>query len=566
MGKKISFILILFALSSLILATPSGRTEQELISDGKVVDARVPADGQTGKVSMDFESASLKDILKAFSRQTGISFIANDTIENKKITVFLNGVSIKEALSSILDANGFLYEKQEGNVYLIKPGGKAAIRTITKVYRLNYIQVYKMSLPSEPTASTSNITIIGQPAIAEAGSTAFSTANAPAASEPTSGKAGQAKNIIEVIRSLMSRYGKIVADRRNNSLIITDIPDVFENIEQTIKQLDVEPIQIMIQAEIIETTTDALKRIGLEYGSSSYLAKITYTGQSSTSKPSFPTPFPFTENFIKDVYNTNLAASGLFKYGIINISDTDIVLKALAQDDDTKYLSRPRIMTINNESAIISVSANTAIGITSSSVTQTGQSITTAERAETGIVLKVTPQVNDKGDIFMFIEPSVARAQASAFFSTQFMDPSYRSSSSTVMVRDGDTVVVGGLIQSNNFKTTRKIPILGDIPILGEPFKSRYREAVDTELLIFITPHVVKKRDLEYIVPEKMTDREYMIKDVMDRYSAQTADRKNAMGDRQGQKNSKDREEAMNKALVNYSKGAAGAGPKKGIG
>jgi type II secretory pathway component GspD/PulD (secretin) len=196
----------------------------------------------------------------------------------------------------------------------------------------------------------------------------------------------------------------------------------------------------------------------------------------------------------------------------------DFVLKLLAQDSDTKYLSRPKIMTINNEPAIIKVSANTAIGTNNTSVSQTAQNITTAERAETGIILKVTPQVNDNGDIFMFIEPSVSRAVPSTL-SASFYDPSYRSAASTVMVRDMDTVVVAGLIETNNFKTTRKIPFLGDIPLIGEAFKSKYNKTEDTELLMFITPRVIKKRDAEIITPPNMSDRGYMIDKTLAQYT-----------------------------------------------
>lgn len=558
---------VLTCLPLIFFAVAAGYAENNIGADKSEMSGTV-SQGKTGRVSMDFENTALKNVLKAFSRQTGISFIANDIIESKKVTVFLNDVSIENALASILEANGLLYERQEGNVYLIKPAGKDVIKTITKVYKLCYLSVYKMAGKDEAMgATTSSMTVIGSPAIAEAGSIATSTANAPAPSPASSGESG--KTIIDVVRSLMSKYGRIVPDRRNNSLIITDIPDVFPGIEKTIKELDVEPLQIMIQAEIVETTTSALKRIGLEYGNATYLAKITYTGSSSSSEgkasttnPTFPTAFPFTENFIKDVYNTSLAASKMFSYGTIRVSDTDIVLKMLAQDEDTKYLSRPKIMTLNNEMAIIKIGANTAVGKTSSSVTQTGETISTAERSVTGITLKVTPQVNEKGDIFMNIEPSVSRAKASAFFSTEFMDPSYRSAMSTVMVRDGETIVVGGLIEADDTKATRKIPILGDIPIVGVLFTSRSKTREDTELLIFISPHIVKKRDTEYITPKELAEREYMMQETLNRHSSEYLRKKESEEEAKTKRSAGSAESAMDAALQNYSSGGRQAGTR----
>ncbi len=558
--KKISSAVALLMSCAMLL--PEGYADETSRPNGDVSVSENPASNRKGTVSLDFENADLKNVLKAFSMQTGINFIASDVIENKKITVFLSNVSIESALISILEANGLLYEKQAGNVYLIKPTGKGNIKTITKVFKLNYLQVYKMSEAMGATGTTSNITIIGQPAIAAAGSTSSEPANTPSEGEGQAGGAGQAKNIMDIVHSLMSKYGVIVADRRNNSMIVTDIPDVFESIEAVIKKLDVEPIQVTIQAEIVETTTSALKRIGMEYGSETQLAKVTYTGASSTQggassaqSPQIPVPFPFTQSYIKDTFNQTLAGSGLFKYGTLSIADIDIVLKLLAEDTDTKFLSRPNIMTLNNEPAVIKVSANEAIGSNNSSVAQTGQSISTAERAETGVILKVTPQVNDKGDIFMFIEPSVSRTVQSTL-STNFLNPSYRTSANTVMIHDMDTVVVAGLIQTNNSKTIRKIPFLGDIPILGEAFRSRFKKGEDTELLIFVTPHIVQHRDAEYVTPREASNRGYMIEKTLERYMEDAREKAEA-GKDDGYRFATDaalkREDAIAKSLQKYS-------------
>lgn len=462
------------------------------------------------RISMDFENAALKDMLKAFSRQAEVNFIASDIIEGKVITVYLNNVSIEEALSSILEANGLGYEKQEGNVYLIKPAGTAAIRTITRVYRLDYIQVYDMTLQTEGEGFISTAELTGEASAAS--NSATTSMIRPAGNE-------EAKNIITVIKSLLSTHGKVVANKRTNSLVITDIPGSFQAIEKTIKELDVEPIQIMIQAEIIETTTTALKRIGVEYGSLTQTAGFTYGDLVAN------TTFPLTANFVQDLFRGVLGGTGdattspdNFTWGTLTAADTAIVLKLISTDDDTKYLSRPRILTINNEPAIIKVSANTSIGVNTVNLSETQQTIETAERVETGVVLKAIPQVNDKGDIFMYLEPSIARAAISTFFSSQFMDPQVRSASSTVMVRDGETIVIAGLIKTDNFKTIRKIPFLGDIPVLGEIFKSGYKQTEDTEILIFVTPHIVKKRGDEYVIPEHVLERERIIRDTLERY------------------------------------------------
>jgi len=330
--KKIRIAIVLsLVLAGIVLCRESAASE--------IVNGVLPKTDD--KVSMDFESADLKSVLKAFSMQTGINFIASDVIENKKVTVFLSRVSIKLALASILEANGLLYEMQGDNVYLIKPNGQALTKMVTKIFKLNYLQVSSMALAKDPMSGSSNVTIIG-------------SASAVAAPPASKGPAGATNsNIVNIIQSLMTSSGKIVADIRNNSLVITDSPSIFPTIEATLKKLDVEPVQIMITAEIIETSTTALKRIGLEYGGEDSIITATYTAAT------LPTGIPFTESFIKDTYGQNLLNTGnpasipAFQYGTLSLGNTQIVLKLLATDSDTKYLSRPNIMTLNNETAII---------------------------------------------------------------------------------------------------------------------------------------------------------------------------------------------------------------------
>ncbi|MBL7157736.1 MAG: secretin and TonB N-terminal domain-containing protein [Candidatus Omnitrophica bacterium] len=519
---KIKFYIVLASLVFL-MTEPTGYT-QELTGIGPPPDEAIAGDAgqiismEERKVSLDFENAELKDILKAFSRQTGANFIASEVIEGKKVTVYLSNVSVDEALSSILKSNGLVYEKQKGDVFLIKPSGTEAIKTVIKVIKLDYIQAYSLVMPAEAVgfASTGGafpITEVG--GSPEGGGLASS-----AASGMPQGTEG--KSIIDIVSSLLTKYGKVIADKKTNSLIITEIPENIKIIEDIIKELDVEPPQIMIQAEIVETTTSALKRIGMEYGSLTETLGFKYglvTGSDETQRLQTPVGFPFPEWFIKQTFDSQLLSNAaLFNYGTLTANDTEVILKLISNDEDTKYLSRPKIMTVNNQPAIIKVSANTAIGVESTTIGEGDQVLSKAERVETGIVLKVTPQANAKGQIFMYLEPSVSRAQTSTFFSTQFLDPQVRSASSTVLVQDGDTVVIGGLIKTDNYKTIRKVPFLGDIPFFGEAFKSSYKKVDDTELLIFVTPHIVKKRGDQYIMPPEVAERDRAIRDTLERY------------------------------------------------
>jgi type II secretory pathway component GspD/PulD (secretin) len=135
-----------------------------------------------------------------------------------------------------------------------------------------------------------------------------------------------------------------------------------------------------------------------------------------------------------------------------------------------------------------------------------------AERVETGVSLKVTPQVNtEEGVITMLIEPSVSEAVIGGTFDgTTFKDPETRSAKTTVRLRDGETIVIGGLIRKKSSETIKKIPLLGDIPGLGVLFRHRERtEPNDRELVVFITPHIIKEAEARLAeLPEKVTPEE----------------------------------------------------------
>jgi MSHA biogenesis protein MshL len=161
-------------------------------------------------------------------------------------------------------------------------------------------------------------------------------------------------------------------------------------------------------------------------------------------------------------------------------------------------------MTLSNETAEIRIATNEAIGVTTTSEASTATTTATPERSETGVILRVTPQVNpDTGEITMFVFPKVAEATAgneftSAGESYQFRDPEERSTKSVVRVKDGDTVVLGGLIRNEFLNQRSGLPVLQDIPFIGalfrhtggtsgSPDKNKQRE-----LLVFITPRIVK--------------------------------------------------------------------------
>ena len=439
MIKKKKLVLVIswavFLLFSLSFSSSPAQSESEL-----------PA------ISMDFQDADLRDVLKVFSQQAGLNFIAGENVKERKVTLYLDKVSVQDALNTIISANNLTYEQEkDSRIFVVKEWGKPEIETVTRIFPLQYARVRGYE---------------------------FAEGDEEEEEEKT--------NIQEVIENIVSEYGRVIGDSRSNSLIVTDVPSQFPKIEKTINELDVRLSQVMIEAEIIEASLETIDKLGIEWGSADAGQLFQGAGSARTTK------WPFMDK--GEGVGTAGVVDGLYM-GYLSAIPLGGTLAMLAKDTDSRILARPKILTLNNETAEIAITADTAIA----SITETSsaegiatQSIT-AERVETGITLKVTPHINRKGEITMAIEPSVINTKQSAYFAN-FVDPYTRSVRTTVTIRNGETLIIGGLINSEDSKIARKVPFLGDIPLLGNIFRKKDDNSSDKELIIFITPHLVKEQ------------------------------------------------------------------------
>lgn len=174
-------------------------------------------------------------------------------------------------------------------------------------------------------------------------------------------------------------------------------------------------------------------------------------------------------------------------------------LQFIATQTDARTLARPRILTLNNETAQIEISTDQAISITSTTVGTSGSlntASTTPERVTTGVVLKVTPQANLlTREVTMAVSPKVVDVilsqVQSASTGPQIYDPETRGSDSILKLRDGQTMVIGGLLRNQDSKTITKLPFLGDLPLIGSAFRSTSTTSNERELIIFLTPHII---------------------------------------------------------------------------
>ncbi len=421
------------------------------------------------RISMDFKNAPLNDVLKIFSQQSGLNFIASSEIAEKTVNLYLDNVPVEEALERILAANSFTYELQPGsNIFIVKSVEKPTKELITRVYPLKNATVSSSKLRS--TLSTS------EDKTASSSSTSSTTTTA----STTTG-------IIYAIKSLLTEDGSIIEDPRTNSLIVTDIPSIFPMIEQTIARLDIRIPQILIEVEMLDISKNTADLLGAKWGDS----PVDFKGAEQG------TLFPFNTDNITEGKGFTFSDPPLYKAGVISFSGLKFTLQFLRTQTDTKNLARPRILTLNNETAEIRIKTDEAIGLSSNTTSTEGTASSTeeAERVETGIFLKVTPQANIETDeITMAIEPKVIQAASGGKFGTQtFKDPEERGTKSILRVKDNDTIIIGGLLRTDVQETRTRVPFLGDIPFFGAAFRHKDKTEKERELVIFITPHIMKE-------------------------------------------------------------------------
>ncbi len=269
-----------------------------------------------------------------------------------------------------------------------------------------------------------------------------------------------------------SSIPSVVADVENNALLISTNAREYQRIEQILRQLDILPTQVFLEAVIAEVTlTDELKfglRWYLENGNNSLGLSDLASGAVTAAFPGF--------NW------THVA------------TDAQTALSALSSVTKVKVISSPNLMVINNQQAKLQVGDQVPTVTQTSSNTSSANAvvINTVEMKDTGIILSVTPRINSSGRVMLDIQQEVSNVIATTTSGIDSPTIQQRKISTRVVVHDGESLALGGLIQEKKSLNHRKVPVLGDIPLLGNAFKSKTDGINRTELIIFIRPRIVR--------------------------------------------------------------------------
>jgi general secretion pathway protein D len=313
---------------------------------------------------------------------------------------------------------------------------------------------------------------------------------------------------------VLSKDVSVVADKATNTLIITADRDDYKTIEGVIRQLDVPRPMVYIEALIMEVSVNKNFNIGVEWRGLKDVGNASLEGLGSNATGVGMAGFT-GQSIIPQISSTTGAVSmpAGFSLGVIGagIQIGDIlfpnigaVLQAYQKDSDVSILSTPQILTLNNEEAEINVGKNvpyiTRSDTSATATTVYGQSY---EYKDVGVILKITPNINEEQFVRLKIDQQVTKLTGEQ---TSTPTTLKRTAKTTVVVKDNETVVIGGLIDDSTSVDTYQVPCLGDIPLLGWLFKSMVKGREKSNLFIFITPHIVRNQDEAAAIYKKKLD------------------------------------------------------------
>jgi len=420
-------------------------------------------------VSLDYDSADVRDILSWMASKAGFNIIYTNDVAGV-VTLRLNNVPFDEAFKTVLNLKGLATE-QVGNSILriatpqVLLAERQQALPVTRIFSINYT------------------------------------------------KAEELKTQVDSVMSAEGRKGVTTADKNNNVLIVTDTPGGIETMARLIRQLDQRPKQVLIEAKLVEVSLNNSFNLGIQwsaYGADNGRVNgkpgINYVGSGTKLPDEFTGPLnpsglgtgiPQPLAGGGGGTGVNLPASviyGAFRFGRIASNYMfDSTLSAAAQKSKVKVLSDPKVATLNNKEATINIT--TQIPYTTTETTQTVPPISTTKVTylTVGIMLTVTPTINGDGRVSLKIKPSVSQPSATiAAVAGGAPGIDMRSADTTVLIKDGETVVIGGLIHDSISEGFFKVPLLGDIPIAGWLLKKKTTSRDRMELLIFVTPRILE--------------------------------------------------------------------------
>ena len=457
-----------------------------------VVDLNAP-------VTLDIKGMDILDVLKIISLRSGLSIAASPLVRGK-VTFFLKDVSAWDAFEILVAANNLAYEKR-GSIINVMTNREYEDKYGKPFYDLRVFKKYSLkNAKAEMLGKTirelkskigkvivddysNSIIVLDTPDVIYEIDKAIKGMDKSLETKVVHLNYVQVKDVKDSVSDLVSKnVGSIKFDEVSNRVVITDIPSNVEHIVKVLKAFDKRPRAVQIEAKIIQITLNDEYRYGIDWGVVfGKEAGIFYQGT-----------LPTTEGGLgkiavgKVVFNESQALTTKHQYrGLFKLFSTF---------GKTDVLSSPRITVLDNKESYVLVGTKEPVISVTQTYPQSGESVysESVQYIDTGIRLSVTPHISDEGFIRMKIKPEVSSAEyVTTERGSKYPKKSTSETETTVIVKDGNTIVLAGLMKNTKTKNREKVPGLGDIPVLGKLFSGKYEKNEKTELVILLTPHII---------------------------------------------------------------------------
>ena len=431
-SRRLRILMILALVTTICVAAVAENIEEE--SQSKEV--LTPLEQRMlKKISIDFRNTPIEDVIRVMAEQANVDIIKSPDVAGS-VTATLTDVPLEEALNSILAAHEYGYVLTK-NMIRIAPMAQIterAERLVNRIYRINYADV---------------------------------------------------TGVEEALKKFISQRGSLSSNPGTSNIIVTDTETKIKAIDTFIEEIDRITPQILVEVRVYDVTSQEKLDLGIEWDAG---RRTTYTlGEPTAGKVN-----PFAVGAFEGGVDKASDATAFFRWGILGDGlDIDMQLSAEHEKADAKLLANPRIMVLDNEEALFDIVTEEPYAETN----VTGNTVTeTIKFKDVGVKLVVIPHVTRDGMLRLKISPEFSVVVRQASFATSAVPVVDKRKVNTIaLVKDGHTVVLGGLRKKDVSKQVNKIPLLGDLPLVGALFKFEGEDTTINELVVFITPRIIEE-------------------------------------------------------------------------
>lgn len=423
-------------------------------------------------LSFSLRDADIRETLLALSKTIGYNIILDPDVSGKATTE-VKRVTPMQALEALLTPLGLQYRVQDQYIRISRP------RRETRIFPLNYVATQRTGTSS----FSASITVGGGGA---GGGTIASTDSADLWGDIEKG-----------LKDLVSKGGKITINRLAGLIVVQDFPANLNRVAAFLERIGGSvQRQVMIQAKVVDVSLSDDYEMGLNWSAISRVSGLDLKGNLSGGR----------------MFAQNLSTGTAVFQMALSDGDFSMLLDAMSRQGKVNILSSPKISALNNQKAAIKVvRSEVFFDVITRLDPDTKERTTeaTSNTVDVGVVLEVTPQISRDGRVMMNIHPIITEKVGESTFESENLrltSPvlTVRETNTVVRVPDGHTIVIAGLMQDKKSETKTKVPLLGDIPLLGRLFRKTERSGVKSELVIFLTPTILTGKRVQDLSREEL--------------------------------------------------------------